>query len=182
MRRATHGPGTDDLARAATTPPVLQSLVTEVEEERARLADLAALHVMDTAEETAYNDLTRMAADICGAPVALISLVDSERQWFKARVGTDMKQTPREHAFCAHVMVVRDTLLDGRFVANPLVTGDPHIRFYAGAPLVTDTGHALGTLCVIAPTPRDIDPKQLEMLQFLADQVMQRMEKGRTDP
>lgn len=153
------------------------------EDEKARLAALEALMVLDTLEEQAYDDITRMAADVCGTPIALISLIDGSRQWFKSRVGLQATETPREHAFCAHaigrpheVMVVPDASADARFAANPLVTGDPNIRFYAGAPLLTRDGHALGTVCVIDRSPRQLDAAQLESLQFMAQQVVVMLE------
>lgn len=153
-------------------------------EETARLAELDRLAVLDSTEEQAYDDITRMAADVCGTPIALITLVDGSRQWFKSRVGLQTTQTPREHAFCAHaietpgqVMVVNDATLDARFVHNPLVTGDPNIRFYAGAPLVTASGHALGTVCVIDTKPRELDAARLETLQFMAQQVVVMLEE-----
>ena len=151
--------------------------------EQSRLEALKRLAILDSAEEQAYDDITRMAADLCGAPIALISLVDDKRQWFKSRVGLQARETPRELAFCAHAianagetLVVNDATQDARFESNPLVTGDPSIRFYAGAPLVTSSGHALGTVCVIDKTPRDINPEQLAHLQFLAQQVVTMME------
>ncbi|AMM22949.1 hypothetical protein AX767_00030 [Variovorax sp. PAMC 28711] len=154
------------------------------QDDSARLAELDRLAVLDSAEEQAYDDITRMAADVCGTPIALITLVDGTRQWFKSRVGMQATQTPREHAFCAHaiqtpdqVMVVTDAQQDDRFVNNPLVTGDPNIRFYAGAPLVTTSGQALGTVCVIDTEPRDIDAAQLETLQFMAQQVVVMLEE-----
>lgn len=152
--------------------------------EAARIAALQALNVMDSQEERAYDDITRMAATVCGTPIALVSLVDGSRQWFKSRVGLQAKETPRELAFCAHaiqapdqVMVVQDAKADPRFVDNALVTGDPNIRFYAGAPLVTSDGHALGTLCVIDTVPRDISAEQLQELAFLANQVVATLEQ-----
>ncbi len=154
------------------------------QDDSARLAELDRLAVLDSAEEQAYDDITRMAADVCGTPIALITLVDGTRQWFKSRVGMQATQTPREHAFCAHaiqtpdqVMVVTDAQQDDRFVNNPLVTGDPNIRFYAGAPLVTTSGQALGTVCVIDTEPRTIDAAQLETLQFMAQQVVVMLEE-----
>ena len=157
--------------------------------EPARLAALAALQVMDTAPEAAYDELTRVAAEFFQAPIALISLVDDTRQWFKSRVGLQTAQTPREVAFCAHaiqqpgqIMVVPDALDDARFATNPLVTGDPNIRFYVGAPLVTSAGQALGTLCVIDTQPRQIQPGQVETLKFLASEVIQRLEQRRATP
>ena len=154
--------------------------------EQARQADLDRYEVLDTLEEQAYDDLTRMAASVCGVPVALITLLDHDRQWFKSRVGLQATETPREFAFCEHairkpgdVMVVNDASLDDRFATNPLVTGDPNIRFYAGAPLVSASGQALGTLCVIDTQPRELDAKQAETLQFLAKQVMDKLEERR---
>jgi len=152
--------------------------------ESARIAALQALNVMDSPEERAYDDITRLASTVCGTPIALVSLVDSSRQWFKSRVGLQARETPRELAFCAHaiqkpdeVMVVNDAQADPRFVHNALVTGEPNIRFYAGAPLVTSDGHALGTLCVIDTVPRDIRPDQVEELRFMANQVIAMLEK-----
>lgn len=126
------------------------------DEELERLRELELLDVMDTLPERSYDGFVRLAAAICDTPIALITLLDGDRQWFKANLGLDMTETPREQAFCAHtildpgrVMVVNDATQDERFVNNPLVTGDPHIKFYAGAPLVTASGLALGSLCVI---------------------------------
>ncbi|CAN5767517.1 hypothetical protein BH09PSE5_BH09PSE5_08500 [soil metagenome] len=156
--------------------------------ESVRLAELESMNVMDSIEESAYDDLTRLAATFCGTPIALISLVDDKRQWFKSKVGLQARETPREFAFCAHaietpdeVMVVNDASKDERFASNPLVTGHPGIRFYAGAPLVTSSGQALGTLCVIGPEPREISAKQLETLQFLAAQVIGKLEARRDE-
>jgi GAF domain-containing protein len=137
------------------------------------------LQILDTPPEAAFDALTRQAAEQFGVPIALISLVDERRQWFKSRVGLHATGTAREYAFCGHaiqtpgqVMLVPDASRDARFAANPLVTGDPGIRFYAGAPLVTATGHALGTLCVIDRKPRTLTPAQVTQLRALADQVV----------
>lgn len=158
----------------------------DADKERARLKALEDLKVLDTLEEIAYDDLVRLAAELCDAPIALISLIDQERQWFKARIGLQVRETPRQYAFCAHaiqdpgrVLVVDDATQDERFAANPLVTGDPGIRFYAGVPLVTPAGHALGTLCVIDREPRRIEAGKIETLQFLARQVVQKLEERR---
>jgi len=161
--------------RRRNTPPDISGLpaAAEVEQERARQAELDALQIVDTEEDAACDELTRLAAHFCQTPVALISLIDGPRQWFKSRVGLQAQETPREHAFCAHA------ILDP---ANPPVTGDPNIRFYAGAPLVTSQGHALGTLCVIDTVPRELHTQQLELLGLLARQVVEHFEKRRPAP
>ena len=151
--------------------------------EKVRQLALNRLQVLDTPEEQAYDDITRLAADVCGTPIALISLSDSHRQWFKSRMGLQAREMPRENSFCAHalqtphsMMIVPDTSIDERFVNHPLVTGEPKIRFYAGAPLLTHDGHMLGALCVIDTVPRKLDVGQLEELQFMAQQVMVMLE------
>src|SRR5687768_121480 len=120
-------------------------------DEQARLSALRRYKILDTSPEDAFDDLVHCAALICRTPIGLVSLVDATRQWFKARKGLDVPELPRESAFCAHaiagydLLVVPDTHADPRFSDNPLVVGDPHIRFYAGAPIVTPEGHGLGT-------------------------------------
>lgn len=151
-------------------------------DEEARLQDLIRYEVLDTPPEESFDEVTRLAAKICGTPIALVSLVDANRQWFKSRVGLDAAQTPRDMAFCAHavtqsdLLVVPDALADERFADNPLVTSEPHIRFYAGTPLITPSGHVVGTLCVIDRTPRQLSPDQIEALQVLGRQVVQLLE------
>ena len=154
-----------------------------IHDEKARQLALNRLQVLDTPEEQAYDDITRLAADVCGTPIALISLSDSHRQWFKSRMGLQAREMPRENSFCAHalqiphsMMIVPDTSADERFVNHPLVTGGPKIRFYAGAPLLTGDGHMLGALCVVDTTPRKLEARQLEYLQFMAQQVMVMLE------
>lgn len=154
--------------------------------ELARLRALNELAILDTPAESGFDDLVRLAALICDAPVSLVSLVDANRQWFKARMGLDAQQTSRDLAFCAHailspddILVVEDASSDPRFHDNPLVIGPPHIRFYAGSPLVTDQGDALGTLCVIDQKPRELDQRQRDALCVLSRQVMQRIEMRR---
>ena len=151
--------------------------------EKARQDALNRLQLLDTPEEQAYDDITRLAAHVCGTPIALISLTDGDRQWFKSRVGLQVRDAPRESSFCSHalkspqeVMIVQDATKDHRFATHPLVTGAPFIRFYAGAPLLTLDGHAIGTICVIDTKPRVLDPQQLETLQFMSRQVMVMLE------
>ncbi|MBA2935428.1 response regulator [Sphingomonas sp. CGMCC 1.13654] len=135
--------------------------IAGVPDEAARLAALRDLGLLDTGPESGFDDLVEVARVLAGTPVALVSLIDAERQWFKARVGLDAAETPRSVAFCDHairghdVLVVPDATRDPRFANNPLVTGDPFIRFYAGAPIRTPEGHAIGTVCVIDTAPRD---------------------------
>ena len=144
-------------------------------DEARALAALRALEVLDTAPEAEFDALVRTAALVCGVPIALLSLIDAERQWFKANVGLpSAAETPRDVAFCAHavlgteVLEVSDATLDSRFAENPLVTGAPAIRFYAGAPVRIDGGHSIGTICVIDHEPRELDSTQRQVLECLA--------------
>jgi GAF domain-containing protein len=152
------------------------------EQEEKRLAALARYRVLDTQTEQAYDDIVKAASFVCGTPIALVSLIDERRQWFKARVGLDVAETPREQAFCVHTiaqmstLVVEDATQDARFAENPLVTGEPKIRFYAGAPLVTPEGFGLGSLCVIDRQARRLDSKQIEILEALARVVVNALE------
>ncbi len=157
------------------------------ENEGDRLAALRAYKVLDTPSEADFDDIARLAAEICGTPMALVSLIDTDRQWFKSCIGLDVDETKRDDAFCAHailspdeVMVVPDALADDRFVANPLVLADPFIRFYAGVPLVAPGGHPLGTLCVLDRVPRTLTEEQVEGLRALGRQVVAQLELRRS--
>lgn len=156
-------------------------------DESARIAELRAFEILDTPSEPEFDDLTELAALICGVPIALISLVDVERQWFKSRVGLETAETPRSMAFCSHalvssdVMVVPDALQDERFSTNPLVLEEPKIRFYAGAPLIIKNGHALGTLCVIDRVPRELTAEQFKALSILSRQVVSLLERKQAE-
>src|SRR3989441_9613019 len=153
--------------------------------ETARLDALRRYAILDTAPEEPFDDLTRLAAQICGTPIAVISLIDEDRQWFKSKVGLTVTETSRDIAFCAHTLmqtnlfVVRDALADARFATNPLVTSDPKIRFYAAAPLVTPEWYVLGTLCVIDHVPRDLSLEQRDALRALSRQVVSQLELRR---
>lgn len=152
------------------------------EDEKARLRALKELDILDTVEEAAYDDLTYLAAQICDAPIALVSLIDEDRQWFKSHHGLDARETPRDVAFCAHaihgeeVFIVEDSDKDERFHDNPLVTGAPHVKFYAGKPLYLEGKHPVGTLCIIDDHAREISKEQLRALEALARQVVTQLE------
>ena len=150
--------------------------------ETQRLAALHRYRILDTEAQTEYDDIARLAAQICGTPISLVSLVDSQRQWFKSRVGLEVLETPREVSFCGHaihgseVFEISNTLEDERFADNPLVTEDTHIRFYAGTPLMTPQGDAIGTLCVLDRVPHQLTSAQKTALTTLGRQVVRLME------
>jgi excisionase family DNA binding protein len=152
-------------------------------DEAARLLAMDAAQLIDTAPESVFDRLTWLATQVTDSPMALISLLTSRRQWFKSRVGVDVTETPREWAFCSHAVlqndlfIVEDTLLDPRFMHNPLVTGEPFLRFYAGFPLQDATGHPLGTLCILDREPRklrDREVRSLRELSAIASEEIQR--------
>ncbi|HTQ97547.1 MAG TPA: GAF domain-containing protein [Candidatus Acidoferrum sp.] len=150
--------------------------------EIARLAALNRYAILDSEPEQSFDDLVILAAHICNTPMAMLSLVDENRQWFKSKFGVQVRETSRDTSICAHAIqqkdlfVVPDTLKDDRFRDNSLVTGEPHIRFYAGTPLVNEDGYALGTLCVVDREPRELDPAQKEAISALGRLAMRQME------
>src|SRR3989441_9326203 len=153
--------------------------------EAGRIAALEKYAILDTDPEQSFDDLTLLASFVCKTPTALISLIDEDRQWFKSRVGMDASETSRDIAFCStailqsDVFVVPDALLDDRFRNNPLVVSEPHIRFYAGAPLINEDGYALGTLCVVDCLPRELEPEQKDALKALSRLVLAQLELRR---
>ena len=157
-----------------------------IADEAGRLNALHAYHILDTDPEQAFDDLTMLASQLCGTPIALMTLVDENRQWFKSRVGIDVNETARNISFCAHAIqqpglfVVPDTLTDSRFRDNPMVVNQPHIRFYAGAPLLARNGDALGTICVVDSLPRTLTDGQRAGLNALRRQAESQLELRRT--
>ena len=144
-----------------------------------RVENLKSYSVLNTLPEKEYEDISYLAAQICGTPISLISLIDENRQWFKSHLGISATETPREYAFCAHaindqdnILIVPDSRIDERFFDNPLVTDSPHVVFYAGIPLVSPKGFALGTLCVIDNKPRNLNESQIQALKILGSQLM----------
>jgi len=157
-------------------------------DEEERLKALHDLELLDTEPEEEFDELVRRAAEATGAPIAVITLVDEARQWFKARVNLELESTDRDLAFCAHAIltpddltVVPDTREDQRFNDNLLVTEDPNIRFYAGAPIFTPDGYPIGTLCVIDAAPRGLSEEQADALRDLAREVSMQIERRRLE-
>ena len=160
----------------------MTSFITDKDEEGRRLKALAEYRILGTEPESCYDDITQIAARTCHVPISLMTLVDKDRQWFKSKVGFQAKETRRDWSFCTHAikennpLVVKDAFLDERFVNNPLVTGDPKIRFYAGFPLKNNDGNKLGTLCVIDRKPGNLDPEQCSIMVLLAKQIVSFLE------
>jgi hypothetical protein len=157
-------------------------------DEASRQRDLDTYRILDTLPEAAYDDIARLASLLCGAPIALVSLIDRDRQWFKARTGFEPDATRRDEAFCNHairvpgqVMEITDATRDARFAANPLVTGEAAIRFYAGMPLVTPGGSAIGTVCVLDREPRTLTQAQRDGLASLARITMNLLDARRRE-
>ena len=152
------------------------------DQESHRLHTLQLYRILDTETERTFDNLAKLASSICEVPISVVSFVDDKRQWFKAKVGLTITETPKDQAFCAHaiqddkVMIVEDATRDERFANNPLVIGEPMIRFYAGAPLIVAGGERLGTLCVIDRKPRELTEMQLEALMVLRDSVVAQLE------
>jgi signal transduction histidine kinase len=156
---------------------------TKPNNEVERLKALREYAILDTLPEQEFEDITKIASEICQTPIALITLIDADRQWFKSHFGIDGSETPRDEAFCAHainepytLLNVKDARKDSRFAQNPNVTGDPHVVFYAGMPLVNPDGYSLGTICVIDKEPRELSEKQIHSLKALSNQVVKLME------
>jgi len=150
--------------------------------EAARVSALNRYAILDSEPEQSFDDLVSLAAHICQTPMAMLSLVDDHRQWFKSKYGVEIKETPKEVSVCAHAIqqgdlfIVPDLTKDDRFRDNPLVTGDSQLRFYAGAPLVNEDGFALGTLCVLDKEPRQLNPDQKEAIKALGRLALRQME------
>ena len=155
------------------------------EDEHARLAALHEAQVLDTGPEQDFDDIALLASEICGTPMGVVSLVDANRQWFKAKIGLDMEETHRDVAFCAHavhgheILEVPDATADSRFADNPLVVGPDNVRFYAGAPVVLDGTHSVGTVCVLDTAPRELTPAQRRALRSLARHASVQLELRR---
>lgn len=154
-------------------------------QEEQRVAALRSYGILDTPREDEFDEIVRVVSALCGTPISVINLIDRDRQWFKAEVGLGMRETPLPASICAHAIlqpdlfIVPDTLRDARFADNPLVTGNPHLRFYAGALLETPDGLPLGTICVLDYEPRELDENQKALLRLMAQQIMKLFELRR---
>ncbi len=150
-----------------------------------RVKSLALYQILDTMPEGVFDEITFLASYICGCPIATISIIDSERQWYKSRIGIDATETSRDISFCAHTirqnepLIVEDATHDPRFMDNPVVVQEPHVRFYAGVSLVNRDGFALGTLCVVDTQPRQLSEEQIVALDALSRHVVTHLELRR---
>jgi serine/threonine protein kinase len=181
----------DPSARPRTAEEVIQRLdrgpgrETRLGGEEARLTALRRYRILDTDPEQGFDDLTSLASYVCGTPIALITLVDADRQWFKSKVGVSLRETARNISFCTHtirepdLLMVPDAMKDKRFADSPLVRSDPHVRFYAGIPLIDPEGHALGAMCVMDRVPRQLTPDQVSALAALSRLVLTQLEMRR---
>jgi len=160
----------------------MQNLVSKKEEEERRLKALAEYRILGTKPESCYDDITKIAAATCNVPISLMTLVDKDRQWFKSKIGLQISETRRDWSFCTHAikenspLIIHDAFQDQRFINNPLVTGDPKIRFYAGFPLKTSDGNKLGTLCVIDRKPGNLTTQQFNIMELLSKQIVSFLE------
>ena len=160
----------------------MTNLITDKDEEERRLKALAEYRILGTEPESCYDDITQIAARTCHVPISLMTLIDKDRQWFKSKVGFKTSETRRDWSFCTHAikenipLIVNDAYQDKRFINNPLVTGDPKIRFYAGFPLKNNDGNKLGTLCVIDRKPGSLDEEQCSIMELLAKQIVSFLE------
>lgn len=153
------------------------------DEDKERIKALRSYDIIDSQREQEYDDITELAAMIFDVPMALVTFIDKDRQWFKSAYGLEGSETHRQYAFCSHTilnpaepLIVEDSRLDDRFKDNPYVKGEPHVIFYAGVPLVSDNGHGLGSFCILDSKPRTLTEKQVNGLKILARQVMNLME------
>ena len=179
----------DPAARPQSAEEVIQcldqALLGPAAGEDDRLAALRRYRILDTDPEQGFDDLTFLASYVCGTPIALITLVDADRQWFKSKVGLSLQETARNISFCTHTIqqtdlfVVRDALQESRFADSPLVRSDPHVRFYAGIPLIDAEGHALGAMCVMDRVPRQLNADQVAALATLSRLALTQLEMRR---
>ena len=160
----------------------MKKFISDKAKEEQRLKALAEYRILGTEPEKCYDDITQIASLTCNVPISLMTLVDKDRQWFKSKIGLEINQTRRDWSFCTHAikennpLIIHDALQDERFINNPLVTGDPNIRFYAGFPLRNNDGNKLGTLCVIDRKPGSLNANQLIVMELLSRQVVSFLE------
>ena len=160
----------------------MSKTISDKAKEEQRLKALAEYRILGTEPEACYDDITQIAATTCNVPISLMTLVDKDRQWFKSKIGLEINETKRDWSFCTHAikennpLIIHDAFQDSRFINNPLVTGDPKIRFYAGFPLRNSEGNKLGTLCVIDRKPGSLTAKQFSVMELLSKQIVSFLE------